>query len=257
MKSAPPPAASPISTASRGRAGGLRIPLSVMPGLVPGTHVGPKVLSSERCSQPHDVDGRVKPGHDGREQRVELSGHDRPHMPLSRPGRLQRSAAEWKESRDPAQGRRAARKSRDRWIPKRLRRPLALVPGSALRLRRRWSGAREQAPHLTIPPALPLVAASKVPCSHTGEKGNAVRRGRPSNAAAAPATVGGEPLPDATGSIREGGRGGEPRARRPAFDEVRAGRGAPVLRPFEPACAGARTRGPFRGARRDSRQHRA
>ena len=51
--------------------------------------------------------------------------------------------------------------------------------------------------------------------SRKGRRGNAVSR-EAGNAAAVPATVGGSPRPGATGAIREGGRGRDPRARRPA-----------------------------------------
>ncbi|UJX45821.1 hypothetical protein D7006_14625 [Xanthobacter sp. YC-JY1] len=36
----------------------------VMPGLVPGIHVGPQVRCLVGCSRPNHVDGRDKPGHD-------------------------------------------------------------------------------------------------------------------------------------------------------------------------------------------------
>ncbi len=43
-----------------------------------------------------------------------------------------------------------------------------------------------------------------------------MRCGRKPNAAAVPATVSDEPEPKATGQVREGGKGSDPRARRPA-----------------------------------------
>ena len=43
---------------------GSYVPLAVMPGLVPGIHVGPMVPVPESYSRPNHVDGRDKPGHD-------------------------------------------------------------------------------------------------------------------------------------------------------------------------------------------------
>ncbi len=47
-------------------------------------------------------------------------------------------------------------------------------------------------------------------------RGNAVRDRKDPKAAAVPATVSDEPAPKATGMFREGGKGSDPQARRPA-----------------------------------------
>ncbi len=45
-----------------------------MPGLVPGIHVGPRDRTSENGSWPIRVDGRDKPGHDGRKNPPQFAG---------------------------------------------------------------------------------------------------------------------------------------------------------------------------------------